>query len=156
MIVEQMNREECLEFIAHKRLVRLGCAHDGQPYVMPIYVARDGDGLYAFTTIGQKIEWMRGNPLVCVEADEMDSLEKWCSVIAFGRYVELQKTPETEEERHHAHALLWEGPRAWEPGYARTILHGKERELEPLYFRIDIGEINGRRALPDNPEAEYH
>lgn len=156
MVVEQMSREECLDFIGGKRLVRLACAHENQPYVMPIHVARDGDRLYAFTTTGQKIEWMRENPLVCVEADESASLEKWCSVVAFGRYVELQKTSELEDERRHAHALLWQGQRAWEPGYARTILQGKQRALEPLYFRIEIGEVTGRRAVPESPAAEYH
>jgi len=155
MIIE-MNRDECLEFLGHKRLVRLGCSREDQPYIMPIYVARDGDRLYAFTTFGQKIEWMRRNPLVCVEADEMESLEKWCSVIAFGQYAEMHKTPELEEERHRAHELLWQGPRTWEPGYARTILHGKRRELEPLYFRIDVGEITGRRAVSDNATIDPH
>jgi nitroimidazol reductase NimA-like FMN-containing flavoprotein (pyridoxamine 5'-phosphate oxidase superfamily) len=94
----------------------------------------------------KKTKWMRLNPLVCIEADEMETLQKWCSVVAFGRYVELPKAVESERERHHAHALLWEGSSAWEPGYARTILHGKHEELEPLYFRIDVTEISGRRA----------
>ena len=31
----------------------------------------DNDYLYSFSTVGQKIEWMRANPNVCVETDEV-------------------------------------------------------------------------------------
>lgn len=154
MGIEQLNREESLDFMSRKRLVRLGCTHDNQPYVIPIYIAREGERLYAFTMYGQKIEWMRANPLVCVEADEMESLQKWCSVIGFGRYVELPKIPQMEQERRHAHALLCDGAHGWEPGYARTILHGKQHVLEPLHFRIDLTQIWGRRATPDRAETD--
>jgi nitroimidazol reductase NimA-like FMN-containing flavoprotein (pyridoxamine 5'-phosphate oxidase superfamily) len=149
MLIEQLTREESLAFVAEKRLVRLGCAHDGQPYVMPIRIARDDARFYCFSTVGQKIEWMRANPLVCVQADEIQSLENWCSVLVFGRYAELPKTPEYEAERHHAHTLLWRDSEAWEPGYARTIVHGKTRELETVYFRIDVSDVSGRRATPE-------
>jgi nitroimidazol reductase NimA-like FMN-containing flavoprotein (pyridoxamine 5'-phosphate oxidase superfamily) len=52
MPVEHLSRDECLTFLARQRLVRLGCACSNQPYVIPIYIARDGDRLYAFTTPG--------------------------------------------------------------------------------------------------------
>ena len=34
-----------------------------QPYIVPIYFSYDGKHLYGVTTLGQKIEWMRSNPL---------------------------------------------------------------------------------------------
>jgi len=152
MLIEQMTREESLNFLAGKRPARLACSRDGQPYIIPIYLARELDRFYGFSTLGKKIEWMRLNPLVCVEADEMESLQKWCSVIAFGRFAELPR--EAQDERHRAHGLLWRDPKGWEPGYARTIVHGKERELEPVYFRIDVSEISGRRAHPGAHAAD--
>jgi nitroimidazol reductase NimA-like FMN-containing flavoprotein (pyridoxamine 5'-phosphate oxidase superfamily) len=148
MLVRELNREESLAFLAGKRFARLGCAWRGQPYIMPIRIAQESNHLYCFSTVGQKIEWMRKNPLVCVEADEIESLQKWCSVVAFGRYAELPRTSDHDKERHRAHTLLWPDGEVWEPGYARTIVHGKTHVLEAVYFKIHLDEVSGRRATP--------
>lgn len=150
MLIREMNREESLAFLAGKRFARLGCAWKGQPYILPIRIVQESNHLYCFSTVGQKIEWMRKNPLVCVEADEIESQQKWCSVVAFGRYTELPKTPDFEKERHRAHALLWPDGEVWEPGYARTIVHGKTHVLEAVYFKIRLDDVSGRRATPSN------
>ena len=150
MLIHELTKEESLAFLAARHFARLGCASKGQPYIMPIRIARDGNHLYGFSTFGRKIDWMRKNPLVCVEADEIESLQKWCSVVAFGLYAELPKTPDFDKERHRAHALLWPDEEVWEPGYARTITHGKTNELQTVYFRIDLDEVSGRRATPSS------
>lgn len=150
ILIHELTREESLAFLGAKRFARLGCAWKGQPYVMPIRIARDGDHLYGFATVGRKIEWMRKNPLICVEADEIESLHEWCSVVVFGHYAELPRTPDCDKERHRAHTLLWPDNEVWEPGYARTITHGKAQALEAVHFRIDLGEVSGRRATPSH------
>ena len=150
MLIQEMTREASLDFLARKRLGRLACARGGQPYITPMYFAHANNWLYSFSTVGQKLEWMRLNPLVCVEADEIESPQKWCSVIVLGRYEELSKTPEHEDARRLAYSLLQRRPLWWEPGYVRMILHGKERELEPVYFRVHVGQISGHRATPKN------
>ena len=55
---------------------------------------------------GSVIEWMRVNPLVCVQADEVMSPQHWVSVVVFGRYEELPHTPEWQREREFAWKLL--------------------------------------------------
>ena len=105
MVIEEMTRDASIDFVANKRFGRLACARDGQPYITPIYFAHANNYLYAFATIGQKIEWLRLNPLVCIEADEMESPRKWCSVILTGRYEELPDTPLNEESRKLAEGL---------------------------------------------------
>src|SRR5262249_6472502 len=140
---------ECNEFLARKRLGRLACARDDQPYITPCFFALEGDALYSFSTEGQKIAWMRKNPLVCVETDDIASPREWVSVVAFGRYEELPDTPDFQAARRLAHSLLQHRPQWWEPGYVRTILRGgAERPLELVYFRIQIGELWGHRAVP--------
>ena len=104
MLIREMSREECLQVLAGGRLARLACAHENQPYVVPVYLAyhqpSSGEAcLYGFTTPGQKVEWMRANPLVCVEMDEVKSCDQWVSVIAIGRYEELPETPESNGVR---------------------------------------------------------
>ena len=107
MILHEMSRDECLEVLAGARLARLACAKDGQPYIVPVYVAfeRPPGGeprLYGFTTPGQKVEWMRANPLVCVEFDDVDASDRWVSIVIMGRYEELPDTIGKEGERLRA------------------------------------------------------
>ena len=104
--------------------------------------------LYSFATVGQKIEWMRANPLVCVEVDEIISRQEWQTVVIFGRYQELPDTPEFYRTRVVAHDLLAKTAMWWEPGYAKALLHGEERQLEPIYFRISIRKISGHQGVP--------
>jgi nitroimidazol reductase NimA-like FMN-containing flavoprotein (pyridoxamine 5'-phosphate oxidase superfamily) len=42
--------------------------------------------IYALSTVGQKIEWMRQNPKVCLQVDEIANQSEWMSVIANGTY----------------------------------------------------------------------
>jgi len=105
----------------------------------------DANWLYSFSTLGQKITWMRANPHVCVEVEELVSPQDWATVIVIGRYQELT----TEKDRTYAHDLLERRPAWWEPGYSRTVMEGKERPLKPVYFRILIDQITGHRGIPD-------
>ena len=108
MVIREMSEGECLGVLARARLARLGCAHENQPYVVPVYLAYEAPGcLYGFTTPGQKVEWMRTNPLVCVEVDEIATYDQWVSVIVFGRYEELPEAPASQG----AHVLDPERPR---------------------------------------------
>ena len=70
---------------------RLGCARDNQPYIVPIsfYFDPAGRCLYSFATAGQKIDWMRSNPRVCLEVDEIGDEFHWNSVLVIGRFEEL-------------------------------------------------------------------
>jgi nitroimidazol reductase NimA-like FMN-containing flavoprotein (pyridoxamine 5'-phosphate oxidase superfamily) len=104
MVIREMSRKECLRVLFGARLARLGCARKNQPYVVPVYLAYDEASgcLYGFTTPGQKIEWMRANPLVCVEVDEIAADDQWVSVIVFGRYEELPESCASESARLRA------------------------------------------------------
>ncbi len=150
MLIEELTRQASLDLLADTRLGRLACAQGSQPYVVPFYFAYHHNYLYSFSTVGQKIEWMRANPMVCVEVDEVLSPHKWLSVIVFGGYEELPDTPEYQPEREFAWKLLQRYAMWWEPGYAKTILHGIERPLEPIFYRISLTRINGRRATPES------
>jgi hypothetical protein len=137
-------------------LGRLACARDNQPYVVPIAYAYHksayGDSyLYVGTTLGQKVHWMRTNPQVCVEWDEVSSCDRWVSVVAFGIYEELPDKAEFAQERQLACELLRDNPVWWEPCWA-TYVGREHRDLtqpySPLYYRIRIDEITGHRASP--------
>jgi nitroimidazol reductase NimA-like FMN-containing flavoprotein (pyridoxamine 5'-phosphate oxidase superfamily) len=146
VLIEELDRQSCLDLLSHMHLGRLACCKGMQSYVMPFYFACDANYVYSFSTIGKKIEWMRANPLVCVQADEVVGPQKWTSVIVFGSYEELPNTPEWSKERATAFGLLQRRAMWWEPAYAKKAIEGGVRSPEPLFYRIRIDEITGRRA----------
>jgi len=148
-----MTREECYNALTRARLGRLACAQGNQPYIVPIFFVYHDPYLYGFTTPGQKVEWMRANPLVCVELDEVEDLDQWTSIIILGRYEELPNTPESEDERLLAHALLQQHAVWWEPGCASCAYHTPKQEVTPVYYRILIDRVTGRRATPSSGTA---
>ncbi len=157
MLIQELTTQESLEILRGMSLGRLGCARGGQPYVVPIHFAVNNHYLYSFSTMGKKVEWMRANPLVCVEADQVASSQHWVSIVVSGRYEELPDTLEWQSVRTFAHDLLQKKAMWWEPGYATTILEGgAQRPLAPLFYRIHVVEISGRRAISDQPVPDWH
>lgn len=149
MKIQEMSHQDCLEVLGRARLGRLACSQTNQPYITPGYFAFEDGYLYGFTTAGQKITWMRANPLVCVEFEEIQNASAWASVIVTGRFEELPPTPEHDAYRTRAYAFLQRHPLWWEPGYVKTELKGGPRPLDPLYFRIIIDQLTGRRGVPE-------
>ena len=151
MLIEELTRQASLDLLARTRLGRLACAQGAQPYVVPFYFTYDirNSHLYSFSTVGRKIDWMRANPLVCVEVDEVVSTQEWVSVIVFGRYEELPDTPEWRSARAFAYKLLQQHAMWWEPASVKTIHHGTARPLLPIFYRIHVVQITGHRATPE-------
>ena len=155
MVIREMSREECLRVLAGARLARLACAHKNQPYVFPVYLAYDeaSEFLYGFTTPGQKVDWMRANPLVCVEVDEVTAYDQWVSVIASGRYDELPETPGCDE-RLRAWQILKTQPMWWEPGNTAWAARAQSDAAAPMilvYYRIRIEHVTGHEAARTAP-----
>lgn len=145
MNVEVLNREESLGLIARSNLARIACSNGDHPYIVPINYVLDGGHLYSFSTFGQKIEWMRTNPNVCVEIDDIAHSRNWESVVATGTYEELTEDPEHMANREKAWSLLQARTNWWQPGFVRTVISGVERPLVPIFFRIRLAEVTGHR-----------
>jgi nitroimidazol reductase NimA-like FMN-containing flavoprotein (pyridoxamine 5'-phosphate oxidase superfamily) len=180
MTIHTMSREESLEVLARARLARLACVRENQPYIAPVFLAYaqlpgGTPALYGFTTAGQKIQWMRDNPRVCVEVDEVETHDEWVSVIALGRYEELHDhskrdemlltdnvfqhgryvgpdEPDDDDPRLLAHQVLNAHAVWWEPAGAACVARTQGAAADPLapvYYRILVDEISGHRATPD-------
>jgi len=145
MVINKLTNEECESLLQKAALARLACALDNQPYVIPIYVAYDKGSLYALSTLGQKIEWMRTNPRVCLQVDEIQNNEHWTSVIVNGHYQELPE-PQYTDERNRATKLLEQRHRWWQVTMAERQMTAGEHLIDPLFFRIRIDSMTGLRA----------
>lgn len=150
MNIESLTREQCFGLVQRSHLARLACTSGTQPYVVPINYVLDGIFLYSFSTFGQKVDWMRQNPKVCVEIDDILHNRNWETVIATGEYEELRDTPQGAQERHRAWQLLQTRSNWWQPGFVKTVISGVERPLAPIFFRIRLDEVTGHRLAISN------
>lgn len=145
MIINQIAEKECRAILARASIGRLGCSLNDQPYVVPIYFAYEADYIYALSTVGQKIDWMRANPKVCMQVDEIASQSQWVSVIVSGTYQELPG-PEDSPERNHARKLLEKQHNWWVNALAERRATVDDLFIEPLFFRIHVVSMTGLRA----------
>ena len=154
MLIHELTRQASLDVLARTHLGRLACSQRMQPYIVPFNFAYQNNCLFSFSMPGQKIDWMRANPLVCVEADHMRR-EQWTTVVVFGRYEELSDTAEMRSERALALGLLQQRAVWWEPGCVKITQGGTCPALIPIFYRINIARITGRRATfePGAPDT---
>ena len=120
--------------------------------MLPIYFAYEPDYIYVLSTLGQKTEWMRANPKVCLEVDEIANQSQWISVIASGRYQELPE-PQYAAEREHARSLLEKRYRWWQSALAERQLRLADDSITSLFFRIHIDSMTGLRAVGESAES---
>jgi uncharacterized protein len=153
MFIHEMSVDECHSALRKATIGRLGCALNNQPYVVPVNFAFDGTYLYGFTTLGQKVEWLRSNPLVCFEVDEITGQNDWMSIILFGSYQELPDKVEYAEARMKAYAVLQKRAVWWEPAYISQQHRDQPHSLTPIFYRIHIYKITGQRATPEESET---
>lgn len=147
MWIKGLSILECTKMVASSRVMRLACASDGQPYIVPIYLAYADRHLYGFSMPGRKIAWMRDNPRVCIQVDEMGPGRGWRSVVVLGRYEELDDAAENQQERIHAWRLISSRTNWWEPGSLNPVHPTISNHYEHVFFRIVIDEISGREAI---------
>lgn len=155
MLIQRMTTQECRLFLARAGMGRLACSRANQPYVIPIYFAYQSDRLYGFSTLGQKIEWMRENPLVCVEADEVFAQNNWRSVVVLGHFEELGDQPESKVLRREAQDALENRAMWWQTAYAASQSRRKPKPAQPIFYCIHIDDLTGHKALPDAVEAPF-
>ena len=154
MRIGEMTAKDCQGILTRISIGRLGCSREDQPYVVPIYFVYEPDHLYGFATDGQKIDWMRTNPKVCVEIDEITDHFQWMSVILYGRYRELPDMPLYAEERDHARKLLETRSLWWQTAFASRRLKSSGDLIPPLFYCIDINSVTGYRAAADAGESQ--
>ena len=148
MRILELSTAQCVEILSRAHLGHLGCAHDNQPYVVPIHFSFDADRhcVYAFSTIGQKVEWMRENPKVCLAIDDIADKDHWTTVVVMGRYQEIHNVPEEADARRRAERLFHERREWWLPA-AGQLQSGERHEM--VVYRIHIDSVTGRRASRD-------
>ncbi len=148
MVINEIQDTECREILSRASIARLGCSLNDQPYIVPVGIAYEPEYIYVFSTLGQKIKWMRTNPKVCVQADEIAGPSDWASVIAYGEYEELDE-PRRTDERDHARRLMEKRHHWWLNALAARRIQLRDQDISPIFFRIRISSVTGLRSLAE-------
>jgi nitroimidazol reductase NimA-like FMN-containing flavoprotein (pyridoxamine 5'-phosphate oxidase superfamily) len=148
MRIIAMSQQECRELLKRVSIGRLGCSLDDQPYVVPVGFSYEPDYIYMFSTLGKKIKWMRQNPKVCLQADEIGNRSNWLSVIVTGTYLELRE-PQYTAQLEHALEQLEQYSEWWRNPLAQRREQTRDLSIETVFFRIDIGVMSGLRTMPE-------
>jgi len=145
MLIHELTAAQCRDVLARTSLAHLGCARGEQPYVVPVSFTYDVDSdcLFCFSAVGKKVNWMRDNPKVCLEIEDLDDRFHWTTVVLFGRFDEIGDSPEHKDIRHRALHLFQQRSEWWLPGGA-TIAHRQPHAI--VMYRIQIESVTGRRA----------
>jgi uncharacterized protein len=146
MLIHDLSPAACREVLSRMHLGRLACARFNQPYIVPFSFAysSEEDRLYSFATHGQKIDWMRENPRVCVEIDDISDERHWTTVVVFGRYHEIERSDPDSPAQQHALTLFKQRSEWWLPAIGKR--EGGAEHVEPIIYWVSIDSITGRRA----------
>jgi len=148
MRIIPISQEECVAMLQRVSIGRLACSLNDQPYVVPVTFSYEPGQLHFFSTFGQKIEWMRQNPKLCLQADEIGNRSNWTSVVVTGTYLELRE-PQYTYEREHAQKQLAQHSRYWQNPLAERREQTSDLAMELVFFRLDIASMSGLRAMPE-------
>lgn len=135
-----------IERVLHDAVVgRIGVSAEGKTYVVPITFVYDGDAIYGHSLLGQKIAMMRKNPRVCFEAEEIDDLANWRTVIAQADFEELSGDLADAAARLIAARL---GPLT---ASDTAGPHPRRPGARYVSYRLRLGEKSGRYERKTRP-----
>ncbi|WP_426625250.1 pyridoxamine 5'-phosphate oxidase family protein [Leifsonia sp. McL0607] len=156
----EMTRDEIDDLLSTGLVGRLGMIDGEQPYVVPIsYAYRDG-AVYCHSAQGRKVQLLRAQPEVCFEVDELDHIDRWRSVIAWGRFEQLvgaeaKRATELLVDRFRPLVPVdADGHQGAELGMMRTLdiprLPDAQATLgrpatAAVVFRVNLHTVTGRR-----------
>lgn len=143
--IDQLSRKETDELLSTSKVGRLGLSLNDNPYVVPVSYWYSEGKIYFHSSEGKKIQYIKENPQVCFEVDEIAEDGSWKSVIAYGK-VELATDMEIIR-RVFEKAL---GHYEVEMGGAHPEMTGQEmgRTGIDMYVGwIDVVEMTGRKGV---------
>jgi nitroimidazol reductase NimA-like FMN-containing flavoprotein (pyridoxamine 5'-phosphate oxidase superfamily) len=140
--IREMNDDECIALIDSQRIGRLGCCKEDRPYIVPVHYVCSGKLIFSFSMPGQKMDFMRHNPNVCIQIEHIDRSDTWKCVLVQGIFHEFT-SPEGQQE---AWKILQTHNDWWEVG-GQSVLHGEhEGERKPTFFSVTMDLVTGRVA----------
>jgi len=140
-ILEMRDGEMC-DLLRRIGYGHLACSQDNQPYVVPIFFAYDGEGLFIYTTEGKKSASMDDNPKVCLQVEEFLANSMWKSVVVTGEAHRISD----QAEREVAVDLIRQQNPTLLPALAIKWSNDWIKKNVEAVYRIKIASMTGRMS----------
>jgi len=146
---QEIGKQEYIEFLSNNYVGNLAYISGNTPFMVPLtyYFDQEENVIISYSNEGHKIEAMRLNNNVSIQIAEIESLDKWKSVLLIGNLEELT----VSETKMYLHKFSKN---------VKDILAKKENknpelidffssklnnEGIPIVYKIKIHEIIGRK-----------
>ena len=86
----KLNEEQMVQVLSSNVIGRIGSYADEKLYIVPVAYLYDDGCLLGHTMRGMKTKMLEKNPKCCFEVDVMQNMSNWQSVIAWGKFEELE------------------------------------------------------------------
>jgi nitroimidazol reductase NimA-like FMN-containing flavoprotein (pyridoxamine 5'-phosphate oxidase superfamily) len=137
---DEITATEVDQVLRRQRIGRIGSTSVGHVEITPIIYGYDGTNIYGHSRFGRKIQYMRGNPEVCFEVEEIADPTSWRVVVLRGTYEDLTDPQERDKALRLILAQAGGGP---ESAAVRA-----ERGDELVIYAIRIEQRSGRCEAP--------
>ena len=141
--IDIMSSKEIQSLLQQVGYGHLGCALEGQPYVVPIQYYLEDSTIYIFTTEGQKTQYMDANPWVCLQVEDVRDLQSWRSVVVTGQAERL--TQQSDFDRI-MQLVKERNPTTLSPAISRTWIDALGRDNVVAIYRIQPSEVTGNQT----------
>jgi uncharacterized protein len=149
-----LTERQSLDLLRKSTLGRIGCTDGKETYIIPITYLFDGKTIIAHSKPGRKITMMRKNPEVCFEVDHIKTFKNWKTVIAWGRYKEIQDEAE-KSKALNAFALRMMQIKVSEtaaPPETSPARWHPEPDEKSIVYKISVIKITGRYERENKDE----
>tara|TARA_R110002096_G_scaffold17720_6_gene61176 strand:- start:7922 stop:8398 length:477 start_codon:yes stop_codon:yes gene_type:complete len=157
-MIRNINKQECLKILDNNYVGHLAYVYKNLPFVIPItyYYDKKNITVIGYTGEGHKTKALLINNAVALEVAEIESINKWKSILIQGTFEPLQG-PDAKHELHK-----------FSLGVKKLISQKEKKEFHfipqfsgktssealPIVYRINIQEITGKeRKIKANDYA---
>ncbi len=142
----KLNEMQIINVLISQHMGRLACIDGNKPYIVPITYAFNGKEIYAQTNEGKKLDLMRKNPHVCLQADIILNMANWQSVVVTGTFQELKGKEMTKARSYlydHVLPLLTSSTVHTHQHQVNSDINDDSR-VKKVMYRIKINKMTGR------------
>ena len=143
----KLTKQQIEDLLRQQVYGRIACCADGDIYIVPVNYVYNGTHILGHSAKGKKIDMMRKNPKVCFEVDDIRSIFRWKSVIAWGKFEEITDIDEKERAMQAiVHKIMPLAENA--PDHPSHGITEKESDVgtkvELIVYKITLGKKTGR------------
>ncbi|NNE32209.1 MAG: flavin mononucleotide-binding protein [Winogradskyella sp.] len=147
-MIRNLKPDESIKILASNYIGNLTYIYRDRPYIVPItyFFDTENNVIIGYSSEGHKINAMRKNLNVALGVSEIDSVNSWNSIMAQGRFKELEGS--IAKAQLHLFSL----------GVKDLIINREHRKLDfisefsskiykddiPIVFQINVDEVTGK------------